>query len=82
MPQPRSYEEEISSGVWFGVGSNDVFPEEFRSFLGLNGVLREIFIEHHSDLFDVAFWQQTQSRIRTGEIIDIFPYKPRHRLTH
>jgi isocitrate dehydrogenase kinase/phosphatase len=80
MPISGTYEDEISSEVWFGVGSNDVFPEEFRNFLGLNGALREIFIEHHGDLFDAAFWQKIQSRLRAGEIIDVFPYGPEHRL--
>jgi len=80
MPQPRTHEEEISSEVWFGVGSNDVFPEEFRSFLGLNGILRETFIEHHGDLFETQYWREIQSRIKAGEHIDIFPYGPRHRL--
>ena len=80
IPRFGTYEEEISSEVWFGVGSNDVFPEEFRRFLGLSGALREIFIEHHGDLFDAAFWQKIQSRLRTGEIIDVFPYSPEHRI--
>jgi len=82
MPQPGTYEEEISSEVWFGVGSNDVFPEEFRSFLGLKENLREIFVAYHSDLFDPAFWQRIQSRINAGELIEIFPYEPGNRLTH
>jgi isocitrate dehydrogenase kinase/phosphatase len=77
-PRSGTYEEEISSEAWFGVGSNDVFPEEFRNFLGLDGTLRDIFIEHHSDLFDAAFWQQVQSRLRSGEIIDVFPYGAEH----
>jgi isocitrate dehydrogenase kinase/phosphatase len=81
MPRSGTYEDEISSEVWFGVGSNDVFPEEFRNFLGLTGALREIFIAHHGDLFDAAFWQKIQSRLRAGEIIDVFPYQPEHRLT-
>jgi isocitrate dehydrogenase kinase/phosphatase len=82
MPQPGTYEEEISSEVWFGVGSNDVFPEEFRSFLGLKENLREIFVAYHSDLFDPTFWQRIQSRINAGELIEIFPYGPGNRLTH
>jgi isocitrate dehydrogenase kinase/phosphatase len=80
MPRSGTYEEEISSEVWFGVGSNDVFPEEFRRFLGLSGVLRDIFIRHHGDLFDAVFWQKIQSRLQSGEIIDVFPYQPEHRL--
>jgi isocitrate dehydrogenase kinase/phosphatase len=82
MPRPRTYEEEISSEVWFGVGSNDVFPEEFRSFLGLKESLLKIFIDYHSDLFDATFWRQIQSRINTGEIIEIFPYGEKNRLSN
>jgi isocitrate dehydrogenase kinase/phosphatase len=80
MPRTGTYEEEIFSEVWFGVGSNDVFPEEFRRFLGLNGALRDLFIARHGDLFDAAFWQQIQFRLQSGEIIDVFPYGPEHRL--
>jgi isocitrate dehydrogenase kinase/phosphatase len=82
MPQPKTYEEEISSDVWFGVGSNDVFPEEFRSFLGLDGPMREIFVEHHEDLFKAHFWRRIQSRLDTGKFIDIIPYRPGNRLSN
>jgi isocitrate dehydrogenase kinase/phosphatase len=82
MPQPRTYEEEISSEVWFGVGNNDVFPEEFRSFLGLNESLRDTFIEHHGDLLEARFWRRIQSRIDAGENIDILPYGPHPRLAN
>jgi len=82
MPQPRSYDEELSAEPWFGVGENDVFPEELRNFMGLQGVLREIFLEHHEDLFDVHFWHQVQSRISGGKAIDIFPYEQSKRLVH
>ena len=80
MPRPRTYEEEISSEVWFGVGSNDIFPEELQHFLGLKRSLRKIFNAHHSDLFDVTFWRKIQSRINAGELIEIFPYGERNRL--
>jgi len=82
MPQPQTYEEEISSEVWFGVGSNDVFPEELQNFLGLKRSLRKIFIAHHSELFDVTFWRKIQSRINAGELIEIFPYGERNRLSN
>ncbi|MBW2406193.1 MAG: bifunctional isocitrate dehydrogenase kinase/phosphatase [Deltaproteobacteria bacterium] len=80
MPQPRSYDEELSAEPWFGVGENDFFPEEFRNFIGLQGKLREVFLEHHEDLFNVRFWHQVQSRIDSGETIDIFPYGQSNRL--
>jgi len=82
MPQSRSYDDELSVEPWFGIGENDIFPEELRKFLGLQGVLREVFLEHHGDLFDVRFWHQIQSRISGGETIDIFPYEQSKRLAH
>jgi isocitrate dehydrogenase kinase/phosphatase len=33
MPQATSYEEEISAEPWFSVRENDIFPEEFQTFL-------------------------------------------------
>jgi isocitrate dehydrogenase kinase/phosphatase len=82
MPQSRSYDDELSAEPWFGVGENDVFPEELRKFIGLQGRLKEVFLEHHGDLFDVHFWHQIQSRISSGETIDIFPYGQNKRLAH
>ena len=80
MPQTRSYEEELSAEPWFAVGENDIFPEEFQNFLGLKEALREVFMEHHGDLFEVHFWHHIQSRIDAGSTIDIFPYEQGRRL--
>ena len=59
----------------FGVGPNDVFPEELPKFLGLSSDLRSVFEEHHADLFDPEFWIGVQRRIVSGETIEILPYK-------
>ena len=59
---------------WFSVRDGDVFPSEFRTFLGLPDGLRGVFEEHHADLFDVEFWLSMQERNRRGEVIDFFPY--------
>ncbi|NIM61682.1 MAG: bifunctional isocitrate dehydrogenase kinase/phosphatase, partial [Acidobacteria bacterium] len=64
----------------FNVGENDIFPEEFRRFLGLPRELRSTFETHHGDLFRVSFWKDLQDRHRAGEIVDIFPYPARRRL--
>jgi isocitrate dehydrogenase kinase/phosphatase len=80
MPPSQSYEEEISAEPWFAVRDNDIFPEEFERFLGLQGKLREIFLAHHADLFDPQFWQQHQARLRAGEVMHIFPYAQSQRL--
>jgi isocitrate dehydrogenase kinase/phosphatase len=67
--------DELSSTLSFGVGPNDIFPEELPRFLGLSKELRAVFDERHADLFDVAFWHTVQSRLEAGEIIEILPYK-------
>ncbi|HSM73147.1 MAG TPA: bifunctional isocitrate dehydrogenase kinase/phosphatase, partial [Desulfobacterales bacterium] len=73
-PPSRRYEDEMAAEPWFAVGEADVFPEEFRPYLGLSGPLEAEFMAHHADLFDIDFWRQTQARIRSGERIHIFPY--------
>jgi isocitrate dehydrogenase kinase/phosphatase len=75
LPQSSHDEDELSDEPWFYVGEHDVFPEEFVRFLGLTGPLRDLFLEHHGDLFDVAFWRRTQEAIAAGEFFHIFPYE-------
>ncbi|HEX2915555.1 MAG TPA: bifunctional isocitrate dehydrogenase kinase/phosphatase [Chloroflexia bacterium] len=74
LPQAENDADALAAEPWYSVGENDVFPEEFKFFLGLQGKLREVFFEHHSELFEVTFWRQIQERLQAGEIIDIFPY--------
>jgi isocitrate dehydrogenase kinase/phosphatase len=81
IPKTDSYDEQISSRPWFNVEENDTFPEEFKYFIGLKGTLREVFMEHHSDLFEVDYWQQIQTRVRQGELLDILPYRQTRRLS-
>lgn len=80
MPETDNPADEMSADPWFGVGDDDVFPEEFTRFLGLRDELREVFDFHHSDLFGVRFWQRAQDRVRGGEFIEIFPYERHRRL--
>ena len=80
MPQTSDPDDEMSADPWFGVGENDVFPEEFRNFLGVRGELRDLLEQHHGDLFGVRFWRRVQDRIRSGEVVEIFPYKRSRRL--
>jgi len=80
LPPARHDEDEFSAEPWFGVGENDIFPEEFRRFLGLPKALRSSFETHHGDLFRVDFWKDLQERHRRGEVLDIFPYPARRRL--
>ena len=80
-PQARDEIEELGSEPWFPVGDNDVFPEEHQSFLGLAPDLRQVFFEHHADLFRIDAWRAIQERIRSGELIEVFPYRQTARLT-
>jgi isocitrate dehydrogenase kinase/phosphatase len=75
IPQPATYEDELSAEPWFSVGENDVFPEEFHAFLVPPGALRDAFLEAHGDLLDVAFWHRVQERLGAGEVVDVFPYR-------
>lgn len=80
LPQTSDPDDEMAADPWFGVGEADIFPEEFRNFLGVRGELRDVMEQHHGDLFGVRFWQRVQDRIRSGEVVEIFPYKRSRRL--
>jgi isocitrate dehydrogenase kinase/phosphatase len=82
MPEPTTPEEEMASEPWFSVGESDIFPEEFRSFLGLSGELRDLFEARHSEIYEAGFWTSIQERIAAGELIDILPYGPGQQLRH
>ncbi len=74
VPAPRNEEDEMSGEVWYSVAKNDVFPETFGPFLLGNPAVRKVFMAHHADLLDAAFWQECKKRIQQGYVHDIFPY--------
>ncbi|GAA0763794.1 bifunctional isocitrate dehydrogenase kinase/phosphatase [Ideonella azotifigens] len=76
VPAPRNEEEEMSGEVWWPVAPRDVFPETFAPFLLGNPQVREVFMKHHADLLDAAFWQGHKQRIAAGHVHDVFPYEP------
>ncbi len=61
VPAPRNEEDEMSGELWYSVGPHDVFPETFAPFLLGNPAVREVFMKHHADLLDAAFWQSHKS---------------------
>ncbi|HYW56248.1 MAG TPA: bifunctional isocitrate dehydrogenase kinase/phosphatase [Polaromonas sp.] len=79
VPAPRNEEEEMSGEVWYTVGPKDVFPETFGPFLLGNDAVREVFMKHHADLLDAAFWQSHKERIAAGHVHDVFPYERERR---
>ena len=74
VPQARNEEDEMSGEVWYKVGPHDVFPETFAPFLLGNPAVRKVFMQHHADLLDAAFWQSHKERIQAGHVYDVFPY--------
>jgi isocitrate dehydrogenase kinase/phosphatase len=81
LPKPRDEDDEFGAEPWFYVGTNDIFPEEFLTFMGLGGELRRAFLEAHGDLLTPQYWWQIQDRHRAGELIDILPYPCSRRLS-
>jgi isocitrate dehydrogenase kinase/phosphatase len=79
VPAPRNEEDEMSGEVWYSVGPRDVFPETFEPFLLGNPVVRKVFMQHHADLLDAAFWQGHKERILAGYVHDVFPYEAHKR---
>jgi isocitrate dehydrogenase kinase/phosphatase len=74
IPAAPNTDAELAAEPWYGVMRNDVFPEEFGTFLLADPRLRELFLRHHADLLEPEFWQGAQRRIEAGELMDFFPY--------
>ena len=75
FPKAQSYEQQMASDAWFYVADNDVFPEQFTEFLGLDGRYLEVFMEHHADVLDYKFWQELQAKHEDGALIEFLPYR-------
>ncbi|MDQ5881209.1 MAG: isocitrate dehydrogenase kinase/phosphatase [Pseudomonadota bacterium] len=74
IPEAPDYETEMSGEVWYSVARNDVFPEEFGTFLLGSPKVRQAFMKHHKYLLTQEFWQQTKEQILNGKVEDFFPY--------
>jgi isocitrate dehydrogenase kinase/phosphatase len=80
LPHSSDDGEETAGEPWYYVGERDIFPEEFRTFLGLRGELLQTFLAHHEELLGVAFWHRMQAQHARGEVPDIYPYRSARRL--
>jgi isocitrate dehydrogenase kinase/phosphatase len=74
IPEAPHPEMEMASEPWYSVAKNDIFPEEFASFLLVSPKIRKSFLRHHADLLKPEFWQRAQEDIRAGNVRDFFPY--------
>jgi len=80
IPPAPDPEAELAAEPWYSVMPNDVFPEEFATFLLTDPRLREVFLRHHADLLEPGFWQEMQRQVERGEVMDFFPYPESVRL--
>ncbi len=74
IPPPRNEEDEMAAEPWYSVAPNDIFPEEFSTFLLTDPRTRTVFMKQHADLFDYQEWQRIQQMLRSGDVPEVIPY--------
>jgi isocitrate dehydrogenase kinase/phosphatase len=74
IPEAPNPEAELGAEPWYAIAREDVFPEEFASFLLADPRIDEAFRKRHAELLEPEFWQDCQRRIEDGEVVDFFPY--------
>jgi isocitrate dehydrogenase kinase/phosphatase len=74
IPEPPFPEMEFADEPWYTAGPQDVFPEEFETFLLTDPRFRTVFRALHREIFDPAWWRARQAAIREGQLEDVFPY--------
>ncbi len=80
LPTPTDDQEEMHSGAWFYVGDNDVFPEQFPRFLGLDPEQMVALMQTHGEIFEVSWWLNLQKQLQASRQPEIAPYPARLRL--
>ncbi len=80
IPKTGNYDDEMAAEPWFGVGPNDIFPEEFIYFLGLTPPLKQAFLRRQGDLLRADYWNSLKQRITAGELFHVPPYAEEKRL--
>lgn len=82
IPPPRYPEDEWSAEPWYSVAPNDIFPEEFATFLLQKPQVREIMLQLHKEMFDANYWKMLQSNIKVGVFEDVYPYRRKKRFKY
>ncbi|MBT2969711.1 MAG: bifunctional isocitrate dehydrogenase kinase/phosphatase [gamma proteobacterium symbiont of Ctena orbiculata] len=79
IPPPRSSLDLYRDEPWYSINPNDVFPEEFITFLTTDAKIRKMLVDLHPELFDYSYWRQAQENLAAGIQADVFPYPQRLR---
>lgn len=77
LPAARFEEDEMRAEPWFHVGKNDIFPEQFVNFLGMQRELREAFLAHHPDLLTADYWRDLKRCHEAEQLLEVVPYVSR-----
>nr|WP_316369042.1 bifunctional isocitrate dehydrogenase kinase/phosphatase [Candidatus Thiodiazotropha sp. CDECU1] len=79
IPLPRSSLDLYRDEPWYSINPNDVFPEEFITFVTTDAQTRKMLMELHPELFDYRYWQNAQQNLAAGIQADVFPYSQKLR---
>ena len=79
IPPTGNPEDEFAVRPRNIIGSKDIFPGEFATFLFAENRTRQAFLKYHEDLLDADYWIQKQENIRAGIYEDVLPYPQRIR---
>jgi isocitrate dehydrogenase kinase/phosphatase len=75
IPEAMTPEQEMASEPWYSIAENDVFPEEFMTFLMNNPTWRKLFREEHGGLAEASTWRDLQEIAARGKSLDVYPYR-------
>jgi isocitrate dehydrogenase kinase/phosphatase len=81
IPPPRSSLDLFRDEPWYSVNPNDIFPEEFITFVSTDPEIRKTLLELHPDLFDPGSWRNAQESLKAGIQADVFPYPQKLRFS-
>ncbi|TNG01117.1 MAG: bifunctional isocitrate dehydrogenase kinase/phosphatase [Gammaproteobacteria bacterium] len=70
IPEPRFPEDEFAAEPWYSVGPDDVFPEEFPTFLFHDKDQRNLFSRIHASILKAETWRMWQRSVAEGEFPD------------
>src|SRR5450631_167503 len=74
IPPPPAGYDEMSNDVWYPVAANDIFPEEFATFLLTDPGVRADFLKAHANLLDAHWWQAVQQQLSGGDLPEVLSY--------
>lgn len=74
LPPAQSIEDEMAAEAWYYVADNDIFPEQFISFLGFDDDIKAFFLNWHGEILTAEYWRNLQNRHRVGEVLTVTPY--------